>query len=51
MNNEQEGAVTNDELNQGWKGDSAKYLDTTLATGEKGKRQILKNIFAEQTIQ
>ena len=28
-------------LNQGWKGDSAKYLDTTLATWEK--RQILNN--------
>ena len=35
-------------LNQGWKGDSAKYLDTTLATEEKGKKQILKNIFAEK---
>ena len=39
-------------LNQGWKGDSAKYLDTTLATGEKGKRQnSQQQKTAEQTIQ
>ena len=29
-------------LNQGWKGDSAKYLDTTLATGEKEKGKFSK---------
>ena len=32
-------------LNQGWKGDSAKYLDTTIATGEKGKRQNSQKYF------